>query len=504
MRQDVKKELLKRWQKACEKTSNQTIEFNDEHNRAKRIERAKRDYNYFVTTYFGEIARSSCAKFQIDAAAYIKRERRARALFEWARGHAKSTHISLLIPLWLLIQDEKEINVMVLVSKSEELAVRLLSDIQVQLEFNRAFISDFGSFKGAGSWADGEFTTNDGRLFIAVGRGQTPRGIKNNESRRPDYIVVDDIDDDEIVQNKKRVDKATRWLLAALFNTMEGGRGRFIMVGNRIGKVSVLSNIAQRVTYHTVVNMLDKKGGISWKENYTQEEVDELRKFNGERNFQQEYMNNPVVEGTIFQEKHIRFGKILDLRKYRSLVCYTDPSFKNSNKADFKATILLGKAPDGEYHIIKVFADQTSVKNMVEWHYIIDEYINNSVPVRYYMEANFMQDMLIDEFKKEGASRGHHIAITGDKRKKNDKFARIEGISPLFERGLIVINETERETLGVTVLIEQLLMFERGSRVHDDAPDALEGGLFMLNRRSHDTPLTWRTATRERTDSNKY
>ena len=366
MRQDVKKTLLKQWEIQCEGITNNTIEFNDDLNRSKRVAKAKKNYNYFVATYFPLIARKECAKFQIDAANHIKENPHTKALFEWARGHAKSTHISLLIPLWLMIQDKREINVMVLASKSEEMAVRLLGDIQAQLVSNKAFISDFGNFKGTGSWANGEFTTSDGRLFIAVGRGQLPRGIKNNESRRPDYIVVDDIDDDEIVQNKKRVDKASDWLRSALFNTMEGGRGRFIMVGNRIGKISILANIAKRVTYHTIVNMLDKRGRIVWKENFTKEEVVEIRNFCRERAFQQEYMNNPIVEGTIFQERHIRYGKILELRKYKSLICYTDPSFKNSSKADLKATVLLGKAPNGEYHIIKVFADQTSVKNMVE------------------------------------------------------------------------------------------------------------------------------------------
>lgn len=481
----INKQLLERWKGQCEKISSTTFEFVDDENREKRIARARRDYSYFVKTYFGVIAPKDCGKFQIDAANKIKANSGIRALFEWARGHAKSTHISLLIPIWLLIQEKREINVMVLASKSEDMAKRLLSDIQAELECNKALISDFGTFKGVGSWSDGEFRTADGRLFIAVGRGQSPRGIKNNEARRPDYIVVDDIDDDELIHNKTRVDKATRWLLSALFNTMDAGRGRFVMVGNRIGKISILSNIAQRVgIYHTIVNMLDRNGEPSWKENITKAEIQSIRDFIGERNFQQEYMNNPIVEGTIFQEKYIKYGKILDLRKYRTLICYTDPSFKNSSNSDFKATMLIGKTPKGEYHLIKAYCDQTTVKNMVEWHYDISNFIDGQVPVMYYMESNFMQDSLLDEFKKEGNERGDHIAIRGDNRKKPDKFARIEAMQPLFERGLFMINENERESLGVINLVEQLMMFERGSKVHDDAPDAVEGAIYLLNKRT--------------------
>ena len=118
---------------------------------------------------------------------------------------------------------------------------------------------------------------------------------------------------------------------------------------------------------------------------------------------------------------------------------------------------------------------------MVAWHYDIMSYVNGRVPVFYYMEANFMQDLMLDEFKIVGNTLGLHIPIRGDNRKKPDKFARIEALQPLFERGLILFNEKEKESQGMKVLEEQLLLFERGSRIHDDAPDALEGAVDALS-----------------------
>ena len=107
-----------------------------EHKEA-RIREARRDYAYFVETYFPHLCTDKetkeiirCGKFQIDAAKYLKTHRHTRAVFEWARGHAKSTHVSLMIPIWLMIQEERTINVMLLVSKSEDSADRLLSDLQ--------------------------------------------------------------------------------------------------------------------------------------------------------------------------------------------------------------------------------------------------------------------------------------------------------------------------------------------------------------------------------------
>lgn len=74
----------------------------------RRKERAMNDYAYFVATYFPDVARTKCGKFQLDAAKYVRDNKRARAVFEWARGHAKSTHFGVFMPLWLKIQKEKQ------------------------------------------------------------------------------------------------------------------------------------------------------------------------------------------------------------------------------------------------------------------------------------------------------------------------------------------------------------------------------------------------------------
>jgi len=472
------KSLVERIQAATQNTPVQTAQ-----QKAVTIKRLQDDYRFFVSLLFPHLAKKACADFQVDAAYKLKKNKNIRALFEWARGHAKSSHLSLLIPLWLMIQDERMLNFMVLVSKSEDSAKRLLGDLQAELQYNKLFQYYFGAQFKEGSWTDGEFTTAQGVTFIALGRGQSPRGLKNR-GQRPDYISVDDIDDDEMCRNEKRVADALEWVLTALLGTMEMGRGRFVMVGNRIAKISVLALFAKLIgIYHTIVNALNKNGQPSWPENYALKEIMDLRELMGERNFQKEYMNNPLVEGAIFKQKHIRYGRMLPLKDYKSLFCYTDPSFKNSANSDYKATVLVGKTKEGIYHVLKVFAGQTSISEMVLWHYLINDYVDGKVPVQYYMEANFLQDLLLDEFSKEGKNCGFQIPIRGDKRSKPDKFARIEALQPLFERGFIIFNEAEKDTPGMKILVDQLLMFQRGSRSKDDAPDALEGAIFLLNKR---------------------
>lgn len=501
-KQKISKELLSRWQDriAWVRTASFSKEESREQKEARKA-RARKDYNYFVTEYYPHIARSGNARFHTLAANMMLKYAFIRALFKWFRGCAKSTHFTVFIPMWLKIQEPRQINVMVLVSKSQDAAIGLLSDLQAELQYNERYIADFGVQVKSGDWTEGKFRTADGCMFVALGRGQSPRGLKDR-SKRPDYIVIDDIDDDEIINNSKRIGKIFDWCLTALFGTMEGGRGRFIMVGNKIGKDSVLARFeALEDIKITQVNILDKDGQSSWPENYSLQEINSMRTFMGERRFQKEYMNNPINEGTVFLDKHIRYGKMLDFKFYKQLICYTDPSFKDSSTSDYKATMLIGKAPNGEYHLLKAYADQTSASMMVQWHYDINDYVAGRVPVMYYMESNFLQDLILEEFRRVGHEVAFHIPIRGDARKKPDKFSRIEAMQPLFERGLVIFNEREKESHGMKKLVEQLLMFERGSRINDDAPDALEGGIFLLNKRTQTAQATYAFGART---SNRY
>ncbi|MBK8847292.1 MAG: phage terminase large subunit [Bacteroidetes bacterium] len=486
----VSKQSLTRWQMHCTKVQQQTVVdgFENEMSKAERIERAKNDYQFFVEYYFPHYAKNKCGQFQIDAANEVANNKKLRALFEWARGHAKSTHFDLMIPLWLKVKGE--LNVMILVGKSEDNAKTLLGDLQAELQYNQRYIHDYGEQINVGSWEDGKFITKDAKAFFALGRGQSPRGLRFRE-HRPDYLVVDDLDDDELVQNENRVTKMLDWILEALFNTMDMGKGRFVFVGNRISKNSVLAHFAQVPgIFHTVVNALDENGNPTWHEKYTKEDIQQVIDTIGVRRSQKEFFNNPITDGAVFKLKDIRYKKIDPLASYRYLVSYTDPSFKSGAKSDYKATVLIGKNKTGEFHLLKSFVAQTTVREMVRWHYALQENYGIATPIYFYMESNFLQDILFDEFTKMGNESGKQIPIKGDTRNKPDKFQRIESMQPLFERGMIFFNEDEKENPGTKKLIEQLLMFEKGSRYHDDGPDAIEGAIWMLNFKTRvDMPL---------------
>lgn len=494
------KAALEKWTEHCRQVQSMTkvsfaVAQESPVERDRRIKRLLSNYDEFCEYYFahfmilrdkatGEVVKTiHNAPFHTRAAVKIKNTPNLKAVFKWPRGHAKSTHIGVFIPLWLIFQSNRLIDFMVTVSKSEDSAVRLLGDLQAELEFNQRLIADFGEQKNLGSWLDGEFKAKGGAKFLAVGRGQSPRGLRDREAR-PDYIVIDDLDDDELCRNEKRVKDMTDWVKEALFGALDVGRGRFIMVGNMISKKSVLANIAaSKGVYVSEIKAVDGNGNPQWVDKWTKEEAQAVKDFMGYRAWEKEMMHNPITDGTIFRHEWIRFKRMPKLEKYDMLVCYTDPSFKSTTANDYKACRLWGKIGP-ELHLIDCYVRQDTVSGMVRWLYNLYEQLPENVVVTFYMEANFMQDIILDEFATEGNIRGYQLPIMPDARKKPEKIQRIEAVSPLWERGFVFYNEALKDSPDMEVGIEQTLALERGSRVHDDAPDADEGAIWFLQRSS--------------------
>ena len=475
---------LLRFNELCRKIHDSTVisEFESDAEKNKRICRLRKDYAAFVDYYFPHYAQSKCGWFHIEAAKEVKKQKRLRLCLEWARGHAKSTHANILFPLWLKMQEPKEIRVMVLVGKNEDAAQTLLSDLQAELISNQRYINDFGEQLRFGSWEKGRFATKDDCAFFALGRGQSPRGLRYRQYR-PDYFVLDDIDDDELCRNPKRVNQTYDWALKALLGSSDMGNCRFIIANNRIAKHTVLGCFTENESFNTIrVNALDTKGQVEWKEKYAFKEVDLMIRDLGYAKAQSELFNNPIIEGAVFKTEWLQYRNSPDLSEYDYIVSYCDPSFKNTDTSDYKAIITIGKK-DAVFDIIATFVRKCSIHEMVTYWYDYYETIREKAIVDFFMEGGLLQDMIFDEFTKEGKIRGYQLPMRKDSRKKPDKHARIEAVPPLFERGFIFIDNSIKDNTDCKLLLDQLLSFEKGNRGHDDAPDAMEGALFILNQR---------------------
>lgn len=493
-RNKAEQKAYNEWLDLCDQIKNATevISNETEEQKRRRIKHLSSDFNAFCEYYFGNhYMKSPFGWFHLEAAEAITKDPKIFGILEWPREHAKSVFVNVMMPMWLYARGE--LTGMIVVSANETKAMTLLSDLQAEFVSNKRWINDFGELAKYGDWRDGAFSTTDGYGFWAFGRGQSPRGTRKAQ-HRPNYAVIDDIDDKVIVRNEKRVRDTVDWILEDLYGALSIQGARLIMAGNRIHKNAILAHIVGDIEpndpkhegrYHLKVFAIensrrqktDRGGRPAWKERYTLEELEDKMSKMGFRASRREYFHEHHEEGTVFLNEWIEWHDCKNYQHYEDLIVYCDPSFKDTKKSDYKAVVLLGKK--GKYvDILDCWVRQASTGAMVSTFYDYYELMENNA--RYYIEANMLQDLLLDEFVLEGEKRGFQLPIRGDKRKKPDKYSRIENLSPLFERGLIRLNAARKKSNDMQTLKNQFVGFPFG---HDDAPDAVEGGIHYLQKR---------------------
>lgn len=482
------------WLDLCERIRNSTepIAHESEDARRARVARLKGDFAAFCKFYFEKMmddGRTEFGWFHKEAARKIAADKNCRIILEWPREHAKSVFADIFVPLWLWARGE--LTGAVVASANQEKAAKLLGDLQAQFVANRRFIEDYGDVAAFGSWRDSYFATSDGCGFWAFGRDQSPRGIRELKNR-PNYFVVDDIDDKTVVRNQKRVSEYVDWVIEDLYGAGSVGGARLVVAGNRIHKASILARLVGDVEpgdpkragwQHVKVFALEDKkrqkdlgGQPAWRERYTAAQIHDRIAFMGHRSAMREYFHEHHEEGNVFKNEWLGWEK--PPAQLDEIVFYLDPSWKGSKDNDYKAMVVVGKARGGKAYVLDAWVRQASVSAMVKASYDLWEKHGNGC--RYFMEANFMQDLLMDDFEAEGAARGRQMPLRADKRKKDAKEVRIENLSPLFERGWLVFDEAKKASPDFQALRDQLLGFPYG---HDDGPDALESAVSLLQAR---------------------
>lgn len=132
------------------------------------------------------------------------------------RGHAKSTAITHCYTLAAVLFKQRKF--VIVVSDTYEQAVLFVQDMKKELVNNEDLIKLFGIAKLEKD-AENDLIVKlaDGSRFriIAKGAEQKMRGLKW-DGMRPDLIICDDLENDEIVLNQERREKFRKWFDNAL------------------------------------------------------------------------------------------------------------------------------------------------------------------------------------------------------------------------------------------------------------------------------------------------
>ena len=479
------KEYLELWREFCENMDNATpIDVAETHaEKLKRIKRLEADDEAWFKYYFPNFYTSEPADFHKAATRRVMNNPEWYEVRSWARELSKSGRTMMEVLKLALTGKKKNV---LLTSNSYDNAVRLLLPYKGILERNNRIINDYGVQKRNGSWEAGEFVTRKGVSFRALGAGQSPRGTRN-DAARPDVILIDDIDTDELCRNPELVNERIKWIEQALIPTRSISNGLLIIVcGNIIARLCCVTALGAKADKWDVVNVLDKDGNSTWPQKNSKESIARVLATISYESGQKEYFNNPMDGGDTFKE--ITYGQLPQLRHCDQVVIYADPAPSNKDRgANSSKAIAIVSRKERTYGVHKVWVDQMS--NATFCLLMFEAYITCKLagvePIFIFIENNTLQDpfyqqVLLPTIFRIGQEKKIDLPIREDGRKKPDKYVRIEGtLEPLNRLGQLIFNEKEQNNPHMQRMVAQFKSFNRKSKLMD-GPDCVEGAIKIM------------------------
>jgi predicted phage terminase large subunit-like protein len=475
-------------------------------------ERCATDFELYCKSYFPDVFTSEFCEFHKDVFKKIQnyilnndysglKKYLCRAA---PRGHGKSQIISMGLPLWCICYSYR-FNILI-VSDTAEQAAQFITDIKNQLEDNEELIKDFGNLVGRKTWSASKIVTANGIHCIGKGAGQKLRGIKYN-NKRPDLIVIDDLENDENVETDTQRKKLFNWFMKALLKCGYTDT-IFLYIGTILHYEALLYKVLHdkefamwdRKIYKAVYEFSTSEHWNTWesiitdisRENpaddayaYYQEHKFEMlegiiclwpekeedyyynlmvERIMDEDSFNSEQQNDPISENSRdFKEEWLNNNLYEVIPDIKHIVMAVDPSLGKNKRADTSAILAVCQGIDNYFYVLT--ADICRRKADV----IMDDVI--SYAFRYTnklesfeVETNVFQEFFANEMKKRTLAAGLHIPWNEIKQ-TSDKDMRIKSLISPIKNGYIKFHKSQ------TTLLSQLRNYPKGKV---DGIDCLE------------------------------
>lgn len=449
-----------------------------------RIERAKKDVRFLVQYYFPHYATSESADFQIKSAKDTLKNPTEKKFDEWGRGLAKSVWDDIIKPFHLWMNDQA--HYMVLVTSSKDRASELIEDLRAEFEGNPRIINDFGVQHNPGQWEKGFYITKGGFIVKALGAGQSVRGLRV-KAQRPDYIVVDDLETKETIANPKRQRKLANWIERDLIPTMDGKIRRFQYANNKFAPIMIQTILQERHPKWKVhhVNAYDPVTyKPTWHQKYSDTYYKELEDEIGIIAATAEYNNEAHIEGVIFTEDQIQWGKKPRLNNFKIIIGHWDVAYAGTATADYNAVKVWGLYGK-DFWQIDSFVKQSKMHEAVRYMCETNLLLPPSVIIHWQFEAQFWNDEVertIQEVSEEILGEGNYLNIIKIDTPQGKKYDRILTLQPYYQNGRLYYDEKKKSHKSTQVGLQQLYGIEPGYTTNDDSPDADHQAIKKLNK----------------------
>lgn len=421
------------------------------------------------------------------------------------RNHAKSTAITLSYTLAVTLFRERKF--VLIVSDTESQAVNFLGLIKQELSENQDLIKLFGLkldesgkvFFPKDSESDliGEF--NDGTKFriIAKGSEQKLRGLLWN-GLRPDLIVCDDMENDEIVMNQDRRKKFKRWFYGALL-PCRSQNGVVRYVGTILHMDSMLENLmpvpSDKQTVHEDLRLYstrrtlwrsvkyrahsDDFSKILWPERWPEAELRRERDGRVAEGlgdvYSQEFLNIPIDESTAYFKK-VDFMEMRKEDREKNLNYYVtvDLAIGDKQSSDFSVFLIAGVDEDRRIQIKNIIRERLDAREIVET--LIS--LNNAYhPLAIGIEEGQISKAIGPYLYETMIQRNSFPLIAHLKHMGKDKLARSRSIQARMRAKSI---KFDKEADWYQTFEDECMRFPRDK--HDDQVDAFSYLGIMLDK----------------------
>ena len=434
------------------------------------------------------------------------------------RYHAKSTAVTHAYTLASVLF--RESRYVLIVSDTVTQAVQFLGDIKKELLDNDDLRSLFG-VKGFPKDTEDDLIVEmeDGWTFRIQAKGseQKLRGLKW-ANLRPDLIIGDDMENDEIVMNKDRRQKFKRWFYGALIPCVSS-TGKIRIVGTILHLDSLLENLmpASLLSSHRGVKSLIKEdlkeystNVLPWRSVKYRAHTDDFKillwpemktsqEFRMQKDdyvrqgladvYSQEMLNIPLdITDTFF--KKTDFVPIKPEDEKKNLVYYAtcDLAVSQSQRADYSAFVVGGMDEEGKLYCKHVIKDRMDALEIVDTILMIQKIYK---PVLFGLEQGTIQKAIGPYLNEEMLKRGEFINTILLK-PSGDKLIRARSIQARMRSGAC---KFDKDADWYQNFEDELLRFPRDK--HDDQVDAWAYLGLMLDR-------MWEAPTEKELEEEEY
>lgn len=393
------------------------------------------------------------------------------------RGTAKTTIKCFLIPLYLGLNRPELYQHFLNVQSTSTKAEAINVSIKVECETNERLIQDYGKLdERTGQltligmkWTEKQFVLSNGVIYSSLGAGQSVRGI-NYLSKRPDYIIADDLYDDDDINSPANIEKKESWFWGSLYPCRASQKKCCIHIqGTAIHQTDLMHKLAKRDRWKfrkfQAIKNFDTKE-VLWKENPAKT-FDALmleKEDMGSIIFEREMQNNcRDDESAIIKEKWIKYYKQSELEESGMnliTIAGLDPACGEKQMNDFSGYATIHINDNYDVFIERATESKNSFNDNLN---MIDSWNERYDPSIFAIEAISGFKQLTSEVKRTKNVKLKEVVAV------KDKITRLEAQSFRWENGKVYIN-SEMSKKDINTLVEQLI---NNFPAHDDVRDAV-------------------------------